>query len=250
MPPLVKQYHSAVNAKDRHHALAAMAYCFPGDDRTKKILKSALHDKNDAVREKALISLPWHTKEALFYLPDLSRRVDDSNIKIAASALRIGGYASEHHGFLGNEFLKRVFLAVGRKELRVQAILELGRIGGDSPESLDILINSLKQRDDPEVVCSACQALQRLGPKAAPALTPLIDLLKEAEPRIKTSAANTLARMGIQAKQAVPYLVAMSEDHNQHNVQGALWALQAIDPEAYEKANQQRKLRGPQVGGH
>jgi len=75
--------------------------------------------------------------------------------------------------------------------------------------------------------------LQRLGPKAAPAVTALVRALRDEDPCLRTAAAEALAAVGPAAEAAVPELVeaAMQEDNKQLRLQ-ATCALAAIGQRA------------------
>jgi HEAT repeat protein len=85
---------------------------------------------------------------------------------------------------------------------------------------------------DPKARIQALQRLERLGPRAAPAVTALIVGLSDRDPKIRKETADVLHRIGPPARPAVPALLAALNDPDSKVRTAAAWALQAAKPDA------------------
>lgn len=110
----------------------------------------------------------------------------------------------------------------------------------DATKSLPTLIKKMKDID-PAVRRSAIREIANLGPKAAPAVTPLTECLLDVLTR--DDAAVALGRIGPAAKSAAPALFGiLDEDSNQRKNLQLL--LDKIDPKRGTKYREMQKIRG------
>jgi len=84
---------------------------------------------------------------------------------------------------------------------------------------------------DQEARLGALRRLERLGPRAAPAVGALIRGLTDRDPKIRTETANVLRRIGSAANPAVPILTAMLKDPERDVRSAAAWALGSSRPD-------------------
>ena len=75
---------------------------------------------------------------------------------------------------------------------------------------------------------AAVWALGKIGPAAKQAVLPLIEILKDADWRVRGYAAIALGEIGPAAKQAVPYLTESLKDEDERVVEFAQTALKKI----------------------
>jgi HEAT repeat protein len=80
----------------------------------------------------------------------------------------------------------------------------------------------------------AAEALGDIGPEAKEAVPPLIEVLKDKEPRVRRDAARSLGQIGPAAKVAAPQLAALLKDEDANVREAAARALRqlAVEPEA------------------
>jgi hypothetical protein len=81
----------------------------------------------------------------------------------------------------------------------------------------------------------ACEELEKLGPKAAPAVPALIEMMK-ANPDTQSAAATVFGAIGPEAKQAVSALIDATRSNNATTRGCAAGALSAIGPDASSAA--------------
>lgn len=115
----------------------------------------------------------------------------------------------------------------------------IGKDAGDlTPEVVEGLAETMKKKGDLSTRLAAARALPTFGSATGPAIPALIEMLKDDNPVIRESAAETLGRLPVDlAKQATPQLLAVAKNNNFTSVQQrALETLRIVDPEALRKA--------------
>jgi HEAT repeat protein len=130
-------------------------------------------------------------------------------------------------------------------EVIAEAARALHGIGRDAKEALPALIKALGDRRNlpvvrtPIPVCEcAAEALGSIGPQAAPATLPLIELAKDKRlpDSTRCAALDALGSIGPAAKQAIPILKTIAAEEQREErfmVAGAaLEAIRSIDPKA------------------
>jgi HEAT repeat protein len=83
--------------------------------------------------------------------------------------------------------------------------------------------------DDPNVRLEAAQQLADMGPDAREAVPVLNNALADADPRVRATAAYALGRIGPDAKDAIPGLVDTMNDQNRAVRRAAILALPYIN---------------------
>jgi HEAT repeat protein len=100
--------------------------------------------------------------------------------------------------------------------------------GYTGPEAIPVLQELLGGEDR----LPAVRALAHYGPRAAPAIPRLSELLRDTDSEVRWNAARTLGLIGPDAKAAVPDLVAALKDENSFVREHAAEALGDIGPDA------------------
>src|SRR5262249_5751833 len=88
----------------------------------------------------------------------------------------------------------------------------LGQIG---PAAIPALVKTFK-KDDPNARMWAAQALAFMGPDAKDAVSDLVGLLKDKDDRVRISAITALGQIGPDAKTAVPDLTEILKDRKEY----------------------------------
>jgi hypothetical protein len=99
-------------------------------------------------------------------------------------------------------------------------------LGEDEVMPATMIVPTFEQRSEQQV---AAEALSQIGP---PAVKELREALRNREPRVRREAAGVLARMGPEAKDAVPDLTRLLDDEDEATRKMAARALGRIGPEA------------------
>jgi HEAT repeat protein len=105
----------------------------------------------------------------------------------------------------------------------------------DLSKNVEILVKQLKEGDKDQRK-KAAESIEKLGPDAKAAVPALGEALKDQEPDVRYSAAQALGRMGPEARGAVAALSELLKDTNKDIRQSSAWALGRIGPEAKEAA--------------
>jgi HEAT repeat protein len=117
---------------------------------------------------------------------------------------------------------------------RINAARALLRIGPEAREAIPALAQALRD-DDPLVDKMVIAALERIGVEAVPILHEALRERKEVS--IRAGILASLARLGPQAKETVPTLVAIFKDADDDRLQElAGEALRRVDPQEAAKA--------------
>lgn len=88
------------------------------------------------------------------------------------------------------------------------ALTAIGKIGGESPEAIPLLLQELKHPKEARRY-RAARTIGRLGAAGAPAIPGLIEALEDPSSTVRITAIKALADIGEAAKSAVPALVAV-----------------------------------------
>jgi len=89
-----------------------------------------------------------------------------------------------------------------------------------------LIVPTLEERSEPQV---AAEALSQIGP---PAIKEIRTSFQSRDPRIRREAVGVLARMGPEAKEAVPDLIRLLDDEDEATRKLAARALGRIGPDA------------------
>jgi HEAT repeat protein len=167
---------------------------------------------------------------ACLLLPASLRADDEGAAAALATQLRdndIGkrNAAAERLVNLGPAAVPVLRKALEDKVSRLHAADALSRIGRAAKDAVPELAAVLKLGDEPETSSAAATALARIGAPAVPALR---EALKEKDNRLQAHAATALKRIGPDAKDAVPELVAVVKFY-QGKEAAELARLEAID---------------------
>ena len=86
------------------------------------------------------------------------------------------------------------------------ALTAIGKIGGDSPEAIPLLLQELKHTKEARRY-RAARTIGKMGPAAAPALAGLMDALHDPSALVRMHVVRALGNLGEAAKPAVPALI-------------------------------------------
>ena len=117
---------------------------------------------------------------------------------------------------------------------KISAASRIGYVSTTVPKLLEddqvmpatLLVPTFEQRSEQQV---AAEALSQIGP---PAVHELREALQNRDPRVRREAAGVLARMGPEAKDAVPDLTRLLDDEDEATRKMAARALGRIGPDA------------------
>ncbi len=115
---------------------------------------------------------------------------------------------------------------------RAEMLNQLGQLGSAAAGSTPVVIELLRDAD-PSVRSQAGMVLQRFGAAAVPALGPLLD---NTDPHVRRDACQALGLLGLSAKDAVPKLTLCLQDSDLNVRQEALVTLGRIGISAREAA--------------
>jgi lysophospholipase L1-like esterase len=108
------------------------------------------------------------------------------------------------------------------------ALTAIGKIGGDSPEAIPLLLQDLKHPKEARRY-RAARTIGRMGAAGAPAIPGLIEALKDPSSTVRITAIKALADIGEAAKSAVPALVdVVNKDADQEVRKEASLALSKL----------------------
>jgi HEAT repeat protein len=110
-----------------------------------------------------------------------------------------------------------------------QAIFLLGEIGPEAAAAIPSLIVALKQEKVPRPLRMPPSSAIALGKVGIAAVPELLECLRDAQPRVRASAAIALGFVGPKAKAAVPALAKLLADHAPEVRQAAALNLGEID---------------------
>ncbi|MBZ0317428.1 MAG: HEAT repeat domain-containing protein [Anaerolineae bacterium] len=134
-------------------------------------------------------------------------------------------YHQSLHGFFAVDQLRRVFSTEGKSTLNIDRVVVLTRQIGDLGEAglpaLDILIRALRDAN-PAVRTGAAEAIAKLGPSA---LEPLISALYDTKRGVPIGAAEAIAKLG---PSALEPLISALGDTNPDVRTGAAMALTGL----------------------
>lgn len=119
-------------------------------------------------------------------------------------------------------------------KMRVKAVLGLGQIGPTAKRAVSNIIDALKYDENADVRRFAAQALGKIGICAKDTLDALINALKDKDSYVCASAANALGNMGAEAEDAIIPLVniVIDENYPEHVCKAAAGALGRIGQKA------------------
>jgi HEAT repeat protein len=279
-PPTAREhvplFCEALNDRERSVAerrLAARSLCWigPGAAGAVADLERALSDEDLAVRDAAVLALGRIGPRANQAVPGLVKALGDENAGIRGTAAEVlGSLASQEpavieglckllkdpepaprdraaHGLgrIGKPCGARAQSALAEActdsepVVRVEAAAALWHVSGETDTSLKILREALAESDAP-VRLRALQALRELGPRAAPALPELVELLRGAgEAALRAEAVAVLRGIGREARLAYNTLHRMTEDPDPAVQQAAAAAIEVVGEPAAADA---RKL--------
>lgn len=206
------------NADLRAGAVAALGF-FKLTDEVKALLPDllqALNDKNPEVRRRAALSLGAFGVAAREAVPALTAMLkDDPNVQLAA-ALALEKIAASAHADCLPVLLRG--LREGTRETRA-TILELldewnlAKPQPDAPAFVPALLAAYKEADG-QTRKRILSGLVKVCAADASALRALAQVVGGADIHTRSAAVTALSQIGIDAKEAVPILVAMLPNDN------------------------------------
>jgi HEAT repeat protein len=182
--PLVSTFQRDEDAFVRYAAIEAL-HSIAGDNAL-KWLTEALTDQSPDVRAAAARFIGYRGESAVDALPALTKLLNDS----------------DSYGY-------RVSLHLSmRRAVRYEAVLALGRIGGEAASVLATLHRMLENDQDPLVQCAAAFSIAKIDPDDGGAVAYLADILRgDAPEHCRSEAADRLSELGERAESTVPVLI-------------------------------------------
>jgi len=158
-------------------------------------------------------------------LQQLQVEEDDS---VRAEIVRALGKIGEPAGS-GSSALIALLREAVTDRLRGEAARALARVAPTSVAAIAALRAALKDPSGDVSICAA-EALWNVARKAAEVVPSLVDRLTDV--RVRSQAVQTLYRIGPEAKEAVPALLAAASDPDRLFREAVILALRKIDPKA------------------
>jgi HEAT repeat protein len=187
------------------------------------MLFESLKDSDRLVREGAAKALGLFRRGPPEAVRPLVGLLKDRRAVREAAAAALARIGSPAHAAL-LAALKDSDPLVRQGAAKALSVFQLG-----PPEAFGPLVKLLKD-EEPEVRSMAAVALKRSFPQRA--VAPLMEALKDRNPGVRSNAATGLQWLGPDAKAAVPALVEALKDNNTLVRIAAGLALKKIDPEA------------------
>lgn len=224
VPSLIKALHreeSDVVLAEVIRALGAMA---PQSKAAVPHLLPFLEDGQREVRISALWAVGRFGADGKAAVPFLIKALEDKGVVNPKTGQTFAQLAANSLADIGPEATPAVpalikALKADHRQLRGDAIRALGWIGAKDPAVVPTLIAVLRDRNDTFFRSSAAVALARIGPEAKEAVPALLEALKaedlKDENRIRgtrSAVMTALGHMGAAAKEAVPVLADIFKD--------------------------------------
>jgi HEAT repeat protein len=233
--PAVPALLEALKDKDRSLRIQVLYALNGATINDKRLLPTLIEvlkkDESVEMRQAAVSLLPRFGEDALPHLK-LALTDKDENLRwMAANSL----------GQLGPAAKKAIpdLVQVAKRDasanVRAYAVQAIAQTG---PESVDILVEFLKEKDS-SVRQIVVTVLGQFGARAKPAVPLLIEALKDKDATTRWMAAQTLGQIGPDAKAAIPALKEALKDKDDNVRAFAQFALQSIEgkgfPPPFEK---------------
>ena len=207
----------------RRRAAEALGACGEDEPATSQQLRKCLRDPVPSVRCAAADALGF--LRAMTASGDLTAALGDKD-----TAVRIGAARALWHIRREAEPLLPVLTtALHDAKAGWQAIFLLGEIGPEAAAAIPSLIVALKQEKVPRPLRTPPSSAIALGKVGIAAVPELLECLRDAQPRVRASAAIALGFVGPKAKAAVPALAELLTDHAPEVRQAAALSLGEID---------------------
>ena len=169
-------------------------------------------------------------------IPALGKAIKDKRPQVRRAAV---GMASLFRGE-SEKILPELVFALQDDALRVDAVRAIGAMGPKAEKAVPDVLKALNAYErSPGVYGEAITALQRIGPKAVPAL---IATLKDKKRDIRAAAVRALASMDPPPDEALPNLIKVLEDEDSMVKTAAAGALERFGPKAMEAMPQLLKI--------
>jgi HEAT repeat protein len=209
-------------------------------------LLKALHDPTYQVRLEAIMTIgalgrPDDVQLGLMIKQGLQDRLVDRDptVKIWAytALMALDETIDKKHLQAVSKFLKgsdKVNDKNNAMKVRLNAARALGTLGDKARDAAPALVEALDDKET-QVVGTAAWALTRMGGLSGPSKGALLGLLKNPDPNMRATGAQSLGLAGIKARAAVPALTELVMDKTQRPVVVAsgCWALGEIgEPDA------------------
>jgi HEAT repeat protein len=234
--PAVPRLEEALLVKDAQVRLAAARTLWglgrKPDEASLSAVRSAFDDPSPEVRQLAANCAALAGAEALPLVPKLITLLDDPEAAVrevtavSLSKLDLGGNSESA--------LIRVLKQDSSKGARRAAAMALGKIGGPREQRIQALLGSLDDQDK-DVRGTSSRSMSQLGAVAVPLL---LDSLKSNKSSIRELTVDSLLELGPKAQPAVDPLIGLLHSDPEGSVRfrtaGALGAIGDASPKVLE----------------
>lgn len=224
---LLTKYLAAEDAQVRWHAARALASIGPEAHASARALSDALRDEDPKVRAYSALALGKIGADPKSIIPQLVKAAGDRDEMVRRAAIQSLRLVRA----TGDELLEVTLNALENSDPQT-IVLALQTIAAEGEAALPRLCEALQH---PKAAYWACQVIQRMGPKAAPAADCLVQLLDREEPELQMAALMALGEIGKGASDARPKITEMLSSQQPASVRyTATFALAKIglDPAA------------------
>jgi HEAT repeat protein len=195
-------------------ALGGVAVSQTGDSQVKTInvLVHALqNDDYDGARVEAATVLGNIPDAAPVAVPALIKALDDGYSQVSSAASQaLGNYGEKSE--LAVPVLEALIKNKPNSSEACNAVRSLGRMKGAAVSAMPTIVSCLKTGEH-QMQTAALSAVESLGPLAAPAVAPLVDLLSNQDIAIRYSVFRALGGIGPKASDALPKLQEEIKTH-------------------------------------
>ncbi len=246
VPELMERLGSE-DAETRERAAVALGGMAPGAKMAIPALAELLGDEDSDVRFAAATALLDMRSEIEGALPAVTKimRSEDADRRSSASLIldSMGPRAVP----LLTEMLRHE-----EDDVREMAVGLAGQMGPDAAETIPVLVELMKDTDEEHyrISSDAVYALREMGPAAKVAIPELTEMLGHADLSVRSRAAEALLEMRPEGKVAIPFVVEEILEGRDSSVSHSWFnALARLGPDAKAAVPRLVKLLDSRVGG-
>ena len=226
---LLRLLTNALNSPDvtqRQRALFVLGGAGDGAQSAVPYLVAALKDPDTIARSIAALSLKLLGSEAASAVPDLIEALNDPRIQWNAVAA-LGNAGSDGKSAL--PALNRL-LDTGSNRDRLNIAAAIYKIDPTQSAAFAIIIDALKQKNDPKLRRDAAWTLRAMGPVARDAVSDLVEAVKDQNLEVWRTALDALKKIATDNRAAIPALLEkLNSPQAGDRINAAAWLVR-IDP--------------------
>ena len=217
----LKQALADKNPEVQVYAALALAYGQPKDKAGIAILINALKHKDGFVREAAAEALGLVGQSSQTVIPALISAIGDRDLNVRRAVIQSLGKVGKADS---RAVIPILTAALGDSEIVVvyEAALALSEFGLEARPAVPALIAALRRTNEHDEMSSFVEALGTIGKDSVPLL---IEALKDDNKKIRLVAIEALGLIGPDAKQAMPFLIALLDDRDDEARKSGIAAL-------------------------